>query len=193
MDSWKLNRLRRGSHNLLFLLLGMCAALCLFTGGCGYSFSGSSLPGHIKTIAIPNFINESLDSRIGDEMTRGIQESFLEDNRLKVVRESQADCVLEGRIVKYERRVYSYNASDQPEEYIVAVRIAVVLKDRIKNKDLWSSEALESTATYAASGGSSGSGDGSATNVVLSTETEARERCIANIGQDILANALEQW
>lgn len=177
------------------VLLLIPITICMLMAGCGYSFSGSSLPGHIKSIAVPIFENESLDSRIADEMTRGIQESFLQDNRLSVARESQADCVLEGRILNYERRVYSYNASDQPEEYMVVVRVAVVLKDRIKNKDLWSSEAMEGTATYAASGSGSGSssGDGTESNVVLSNETSARQRCIEIIGQDILANALEQW
>ena len=164
-----------------------------FVPGCGYSFSGSSLPSHIKTIAVPVFENESLDSRIADEATHGIQEYFLEDNRLSVVREAQADCVLEGRILKYERRVFRYNAAEEPEEYIVVVHISATLKDRVKNKDLWSSESISASASYSASGSVSGTDEVSGESAVLATEEAARERVIEILGQDILANALEQW
>ena len=58
--------------------------------------------------------------------------------------------MLEARVVSYERRVYSYTPDQEPQEYIVAITLGVVLKDRVKNKDLWSNEALRATATYSA-------------------------------------------
>jgi hypothetical protein len=167
---------------------GILLAAVLLTSqicGCPYSFSGSSLPSHVKSIAIPVFDNESLDATIADEVTRGLLDHFLEDNRLKVVPESRADCVLEGSVTGYERRVYSYTPNQQPEEYIVVVSISVVLKDRVKNKDLWSDESLQATATYAATAdASAGSAD---------TEDEAREAAVVLLAQDILARTLEQW
>lgn len=168
-------------------LLGLCVGL-LGAGlatGCGYSFSGSSLPGHLKTIAIPVFENQSLDPTIADEVTRGMLDLFLEDNRLKVVRESRADCVLEGEVTHYERRVYSYTSAQEPQEYIVVIKLAVALKDRVKNQDLWSKNDLQATATYAAVAGAQvGQAD---------SETQARELAIKQLGQDILAKSLEQW
>ncbi len=167
-------------------------------GACGYSFSGSSLPGHIHTIAVPIFANETLDAMIADEVTRGMVERFLTDNRLKVVRESGADCVLEGKVVQYERKVYSYTANQEPETYVVVVRIAVVLKDRVKNRDLWADERLEATATYPASGEAEGSsaadteGATSGTHMAAN-ESEARSQAIRLLAQDILARTLEQW
>jgi outer membrane lipopolysaccharide assembly protein LptE/RlpB len=172
---------RRRSPAVLFLLgLGAC-----LTSGCGYSFSGTSLPGHLKTIAIPVFQNESLDPTIADEVTKGLLDLFLEDNRLKVVRESRADCVLEGKVVHYERRVYSYTSNQEPQEYIVVIKLAVVLKDRVKNRDLWSADELQATATYAAATGS--------TVGQAPSEVQARELAIKQLGQDILAKSLEQW
>ncbi|MCK4303636.1 MAG: hypothetical protein KAY24_05300, partial [Candidatus Eisenbacteria sp.] len=40
--------------------------LMLIGLGCPYSFSGSSLPSHIRTIGIPVFENESLDATIAN-------------------------------------------------------------------------------------------------------------------------------
>jgi hypothetical protein len=164
---------------------GIALLATLLAAGCGYSFSGSSLPAHLHTIAVPSFRNESLDPTIADEVTRGISDRFLEDNRLKVAREATADCLLEGRVLYYERKVYGYTADENPETYIVVVRVAVVLKDRVKNRDLWSSDRLEATATYPASG--------AATGGLPASETEARQEAIKTLAQDILAHSLEQW
>ncbi len=166
-------------------LASLAGLAALAATGCGYSFSGSSLPGHLKTIAVPVFENQSLDPTIAEEVTRGLLDQFLEDNRLKVVREARADCVLEGKVTGYQRRVYSYSASQEPQEYIVVIEVAVALKDRVKNQDLWRKDDLRATATYAAVAGTQvGQSD---------SETEARTLAIRQLGQDILAKSLEQW
>ncbi len=159
--------------------------LALYAGGCAYSFSGSSLPGHLRTIAVPIFENETLDALIADEVTQGLIEGFLDDNRLKIARETQADCVLEGTVTYYERKVYSYTPDEVPEQYIVSVTVSAVLKDRVKNADVWTNERLNATATYAAT--PSGSPD------VIDSEDEAREAAISQLTQDVLARTLEQW
>lgn len=166
-------------------VLAVAATLGGLAGGCAYSFSGSSLPGHLRTIAVPTFENETLDALIADDVTQGLIQGFLDDNRLKIAREAQADCVLEGTVAYYERKVYSYTPAQEPEQYIVSVTISVVLKDRVKNTDLWSDENLNATATYAAT--PSGSAE------VIDSEDEAREVAIDKLTQDVLARTLEQW
>ncbi|MBD3235168.1 MAG: hypothetical protein GF330_00500 [Candidatus Eisenbacteria bacterium] len=170
----------RGVFSTVLLALVACA-------GCGYSFSGSSLPGHIRSIAIPVLENESLDATIADEATRSLTDRFLEDNRLKIAGATRADCVLEGTVKRYERKVYSYDASENPEQYIVVIEVAVVLKDRVKNRDLWSDEALQATATYAADE-AAGKDDPNRT-----AEEEARLEALELLAQDVLARTLEQW
>jgi hypothetical protein len=162
------------------------AAVLILAAGCGYSFSGSSIPSYLHTIAIPSFVNQSLDPTIADQVTRGVSDRFLEDNRLKLAREGTADCLLEGKVLSYERKVYSYTPDQNPETYIVVVRISVVLKDRVKNRDIWSTDRLEATATYPASGAATGSG-------LPSNEDEARLAAIQTLSQDILAHSLERW
>ena len=74
----------------------------------------------------------------------------------------------------------------------MVVTISCVLKDRVKNKDLWSSDHLEATATYDATGGSI-AGAGGSDGAVFASEEEARAEAIKLLALDILAKALEQW
>jgi len=173
-------------------------AVALLAASCGYSFSGTSLPGHIQSIAIPVFQNETLDATIASEVTRGISDRFVQDNRLKLAREANADCVLEGKITRYERNVYSYTGAQEPEAYIVVVRMAVVLKDRVKNRDLWADDALTASATFPATGASlapasSGATETAGAGGLPESEEQARQAAIRDLAQDILARTLEQW
>ncbi|MBD3336718.1 MAG: hypothetical protein GF355_14495, partial [Candidatus Eisenbacteria bacterium] len=148
----------------------LTAALILGFGiltGCGYSFSGSSLPSHIKTLAIPILENETLDYQVADEATEALVERFISDNRLKVVPLSQADAVLDGSVVSYENKVYSYTRDETPEQYIVVIKLSLEFADRVKNREIWKDEALTASAVYAPGGAVSGA---------LTTEEEARDR-----------------
>jgi hypothetical protein len=84
--------------------------LCLLCG-C-YSFRGSSLPSHIKTLEIPVVENRTLEVVLIEELTTALTDRFVADNRLKVVQRS-GDAVLEGVITGYENRVFGFNDEEQ--------------------------------------------------------------------------------
>lgn len=171
--------LRRRVHLSTAFTLLVCAA------GCGvYSFSGSSLPSHIKTIAVPIFDNESLEFAVANEATEGVTQRFLQDNRLKVVGEGRADCVLEGTVRGYENKVHNYSADQQPEDYIVVIRFAATLRDAVKNREIWKDEGITVSAVYSVtSSDPGGPGD----------EASARAKAIRDLAEDILARTMEQW
>jgi outer membrane lipopolysaccharide assembly protein LptE/RlpB len=164
------------------------AALLLLpalVAGCGiYSFSGSSLPSHIKTIAVPIMENKTLDYQVANEATEAITQRFIQDNRLKVVGEGRADCVLEGEISSYENKVYNYSASQSPEDYIVVIRVAATLRDAVKNREIWKQDPITVSAVYSVVPGSAQE---------LKTEADARRKAIQNLAEDVLARTMEQW
>ncbi len=161
------------------------AGLLLLFCGCGlYSFSGSSLPPHIKTIAVPILGNETLESNIANEVTEAITQRFIQDNRLKIVGENRADCVLEGRVVAYENKVHNYSASQTPEDYIVVLRLALTLRDVVKNRDLWKDDAVTVSAVYSVVPGR---------EQALTDEPTARQKAIRDLAEDVLARTMEQW
>jgi hypothetical protein len=151
---------------------------------CGYSFSGSALPAHVKTIGIPVFQNDTLEYGVEKELTDRVTEAFIQDNHLKVVGEHEADAVLVGRIIGYENKVFSYTGSQTAEEYIVKIRIAVSLKDQVANKELWKDDSLERTATYAVV---------DRPGKPAMTEQDGRQAAIQDLSDVIISRTLEEW
>jgi hypothetical protein len=161
------------------------ALAALSLAGCGlYSFSGSSLPSHIKTIAVPIPRNETLEYEVANEVTAAVTQRFIQDGRLKVVGEKRADCVLEARITAYENKVHNYSAAQNPEDYIVVLRIAANLRDTAKNRDIWKDEQITVSAVYSVGGNQ---------DQPLTDEKGARAKAIADLAEDILARTMEQW
>jgi len=161
----------------------VCGALLLSLVSCTYSFSGSSLPGHIKTIAVPTFGNETLQPGLEREATEAVTQVFLDDSRLDIAGSGSADALVEGRVLSYDHSVFGIGEGETAQEYRVTIRFAVVVKDRVKGKDLYSNDAMLAQSTYSVSA----RGDEPA------NEDEAREEAIRKAAEDILSHTLEEW
>ena len=100
----------------------------------------------------------------------------------KLASDTTADSRLEGEVVSYENKVNNYSADRVPIDYIVVIKVAIELRDQVKNRTLWEDAGLISTATYAP-GSSSGA----------TTEEEARQTAIDDLANDVAPKTLEQW
>jgi outer membrane lipopolysaccharide assembly protein LptE/RlpB len=156
------------------------AALALLLSGCFYTVR-NSVPGHIKSIAVPVFQNQSLQPAIEDELTKRVIDRFQSDNHLAIAEARDADALVEGRVTGYDNRVYRFNEQEQAQEYIVLLTMDVTVKDREKNKDLWSQEGIRTSATYVISGPQA------------RTEAQARTDAIAQAADIILSRTVEGW
>ena len=163
----------------------LALAVALAAAGCGlYSFSASRLPGHIKTVAIPVFENVTPEPGLEQEVTQAVTAEFVRDNTLRVVPESRADSGLYGRVIRYQNRVFGYNAQAQTEEYEVVIEVQVEFKDLVKRKTLWKEEALLGRTTY----------------FVVATvgqapkdEVTGRTEAIRNLASDLLNRTVRSW
>jgi len=158
-------------------------AVGLLVLGCSYSFSGSSLPSHVKTIAIPTVENETLEPGLSQEVTTGLIDAFVKDGRLKLASERQANSRLEARITGYESKVRNYDAGQNPVDYIVVLTMSLALRDQVKSRELWRDDAIQRTAVYVPGGATGGAG----------TEIEARAEAIAALATDVVGRTMEQW
>jgi hypothetical protein len=149
--------------------------------GC-YSFSGSSLPAHIETVAIPTFANDTLEPALGRALTDAVVEVFLNDGRLRIGSVSSAHAVVEGKATAYDNRVFGLGDTDAAEEYRVTLRASIRIKDRVKGKDLWADESMVIFQNYRLDG----TGE-------FSSESAARDEVIRRIAEDVLDKTLEEW
>jgi hypothetical protein len=161
--------------SLLMLVLALGA-------GCSHYGFSSSAQTHIKTIAIPILGNETLEYGAEIGVTDALIEQFTTDNTLRVVGEDEADSILRGAVVAYERPVVSYDAGGNPQEYKVRVVASLVYEDVTRTSTVWEGE-VEGWAVYSDSGGAN----------ELTTEDEARDVAFEKLAEDVLAKTVQGW
>ncbi|MDH3253187.1 MAG: LPS assembly lipoprotein LptE, partial [Ignavibacteria bacterium] len=82
---------------LLVPVIAALTGLLLMANGC-YSFTGASVPSHLKTLAIPLVDDQSGfgEPNLRETFTTTLIRAFTNDNTLQVADRGAADAVLEG-------------------------------------------------------------------------------------------------
>jgi len=156
------------------------ALLFLIICRCGYSAS-PSLSSNIKRIYIPTFENETTRYGIEQDLTRVVGEAFATDNRLTVVSERDADVMLRGVIVRYEKGAFTFDRAATVDEYRVSISISVVLEDLAEGKILWEDDTMNAWEAY------------NETEEEAANEDEATARVMITLANDIVSRTLEGW
>ncbi len=155
----------------------------IFFPRCGYySFSGSSLPSNIRTIAIPLFENKTTEFGVPEDITDALINEFTQDNTLKVVDRRAADSVIEGTILSIREQAGAYNQQEQVKEIRIYVRITAKFEDLKKNNVIWEEEITQ-WGTY--NPDSSGEEN--------STRQDAIGEAIEKIVTEILNKSISGW
>jgi outer membrane lipopolysaccharide assembly protein LptE/RlpB len=115
--------------------------LCLSAlAGCGYHFAGREqiLPGHIATIAIPIFRNDTTKPFLESNLTNQVRSRFSRFSGVELVEPDEPyEGRLLGRITSYEVRASAFDALDNIIEYKITMQVEVVLKQAETGKILW--------------------------------------------------------
>lgn len=159
-------------------------AVACAAGSCAYTTSPALLPSHLKTIAIPVFENATTEYTLEREVTDAVIARFVQDNHLKVVDQRSANAVLRGRITLYKNAVFGFSQAAQAQEYRVTISLAVVFKDQVKNRELWSEENLIKTANYYVV---------DTPGSTARTELDGRKEAITKLAEEIVARSVQGW
>jgi hypothetical protein len=162
------------------ILCKLLAAVPLVVSlACGYK-AGSLLPGHIKKIYIPAFENETTRYGIEQELTAQVIDVFTSDNRLSVVSEGEADAMLRGVIVGYQKGALTFDRAQTVDEFKIELTVAVEFEDLRDGKVLWKEDDFRVWESYVAGGDDD-------------SEEKALTAAIATVAGDILSRTLEGW
>ncbi len=153
-------------------------------GACAYSTSPALLPSHVKTIAIPEFENETSEYLLEREITEAVIQRFVADNHLRIVDERVANSVLRGTVEAYRNSVFGIGADTRSNEYRVTIVVSVVYKDVVKNREIWSEEDLVRTANYYVE---------TVPGQTAQTELDGRKAAIAKIADEIISRSVQGW
>jgi hypothetical protein len=161
------------------VLTATCLSSLILLASCSiYSFSGSTLPPHIKTVEIPIFENSTLEPGINDEITAELSREVLK-SQLRPA-DQNADATISGTVTKYENRPHTFGAGGADvtvEQYIVRVTANVEFFDNKKNETIYKGTV---------------SGDGV---YLFDSEDEAtgRIKAIQNLVERIIQNSVQMW
>jgi outer membrane lipopolysaccharide assembly protein LptE/RlpB len=154
-------------------------AVFLITQACGYS-ARALLPSHIKKVYIPTFENETGRYGIEQSITTSVTEAFVTDGRLSVVSEGEADAMLRGVIVKYEKGPLTFDRAQTVDEFKLEVTVTVEFEDLRESKVLWKEDRFRAWKSFKE--GEAGAG-----------EDEALQAAVATLASDIVSRTVEGW
>jgi hypothetical protein len=149
--------------------------------GCGiYTFSGSTLPPHLKTVDIPLFANQSLIPGVAEEITDALTQKIVSMNLLRIA-SGRGDATIRGRVVEYTNTPRTYGTSGARQvtvsEYIVRITADIEFVDNKSNANLFkgrvTGEGIYSFQTQ--------------------TEADGRKTAEKDVVEQVLQKSVQSW
>ena len=161
------------------LVLLVIAAL----SGCGYSLRGT-LPGHLRTIAVPTFTNRTSEPGVENFLTRAVVEAFSTNGRLRVVSPEAADSILDGEVTGYELQSVAFDPSANVRQYRLLVTMNLRYRDVRDEKLLFERKGYQERADFRVAG---------AVSDTIAREQGALRTAAVDIARAIVAFTLERF
>ncbi|NMW21348.1 MAG: LptE family protein [Chlorobiaceae bacterium] len=155
--------------------------VAVFLQGC-YSFSGTSIPPHLKTIAIP-VIDDRSGAGIAQfraELTRGVVNKIESQSPLRFTPSmASADANLEGTIISFSDMPSQLSSkTERALTNRITLIVQVTMTDRVKKKPMFSQSFVGFADYYAGN---------------YAAEQEAIRSCEVQIIDDIFNRVVSGW
>jgi hypothetical protein len=160
----------------------VCIAVCaVVLSGCMYSFTGASVPSHLKTVAIPLVDDQSGFGEPGlrETFTRELIDLFNTDNSLQVADKGTADAILEGAIVTIADAPSVVTQGEQVSKRRITMTVHFKFQDMKLRKKIWEKN-LSNWGDYDSGGG-------------LSQRQVGVQEAMRKISEDVLLETVSGW
>lgn len=133
MISQKIKNLKLAVVLFVYFLFVVVTAIN-FTSCCAYSFTGASVPQHLKTIAIPIADDRSgaAEQNLRENLTQKLIQRFIDDNTLQVAERTNANAVLECTVISVLDNPAIVSAGESVTSRRVTIAVKVVYRDLVK-------------------------------------------------------------
>lgn len=175
-------------HNFKGRTLKDARLICLFLtllivnfGCCPYSFTGASVPEHLRSVAIPVADDRSGfgESGLRELFTNKLTQKFIDDNTLRVADRVNANSSLDCIISSFTDAPAVITAGENVQTRRLTISVQVVFKDLVKRKNIFE-------RTFSNYGDYPAQGD-------LSQRKAAIEVALERITEDILLATVSGW
>lgn len=174
---------------IILRFLPVLAAFAL--AGCAGYQQGPIKPtpmANVKTIAVPSFKNDTLETRVEVQLANSIIKQIQQDGTYRIVDEKSADAILEGTIEeirrKPERSVQGNTLLSR--EYSLIMRVNYRIMDRVKGVEL-AHRTVQGRTTFFVSGSNALAAD------VLQDERQALPLAAEDLAVRLVSQISEGW
>ena len=165
------------------LSLSVCTATVLLgLTGCPYSFTGASVPKHLRTIAIPLVDDQSGFGEAGlrERFTTELTNLFINDNSLEVTERNTADSILEGVLTAVSDAPAVVGQGESVSKRRITMTVKFTYQDMKMRKKLWE-KSFSQWGDYESGGG-------------LTSQRDAGLReAMRRVTEDILLETVSGW
>jgi hypothetical protein len=153
----------------------------LMLTGCAYSFTGASVPPHLKTIGIPLVDDQSGFGEPGlrEKFTTEITNLFIVDNSLQVADRTGADALLQGVITSVTDAPAVVEQGEQVSKRRITMSVRFTFQDMKLRKKVWE-KSFSNWGDYESGGG-------------ISQRQTGLTEAIRKITEDILLETVSGW
>lgn len=150
---------------------------------CSYSFTGASVPKHLQTIAVPNFIDNSGkgESDLDTRFTYQTIQKFINDNSLKIADKKNADAIIDCTITRFTELPASISGEETIDNMRITITVKVIYRDLVEKKKIFE-QTFSNHYDYSNSGGN-----------FQEARTEAIDTVIDMVSEDILLGVVANW
>ena len=164
----------------------------LSTSGCGYALAGrgNTLPADIRTIGIPDLVNQSSEPDIDGVLTRALRTEFQGKGRYVVRPEGTGvDALLTGRVTSVIFQPVAFTPEGQGQRYQVIVTAAIEFRDVKRDQVLWSNPSFVARDEYAITTGTTATDP----NALFRQDTTALDRLARSFARTVVTSIFEAF
>jgi hypothetical protein len=176
-------------------LAALVTLVSVSAAGCGYSTRSLSYSKSTKIFIKPfeNQVDLNINSDLSDKnpyriyrpgmevnVTNAVINRFMVDGYLKVVsKEDQADLILSGALINYDKQPLRYDQrSENVEEYRANIIVNISLEDVVNSKKAWTENGFVGYKEYALTGPKAKSEESAINDAVEDLATRIVERTV---------------
>ncbi len=163
------------------ILLFIIFIMINFGACCVYSFTGASVPPHIKNISILPAVDRSGsgEPELAAQFTNKLTQKFIDDNTLRVANKANADASLDCTITSLTDAPSVVAAGENVTTRRITITVQATYKDLVKRKTIFD-KSFSNYGDYPANGG-------------ISERQTAIATAIDRITDDILLDTVSGW
>lgn len=166
--------------NKIFILTLLFTTV--FISGCSYSFTGASMPTHLKTFFIATVDDRtgsaepSLREKLRDKQTQ----KFISDNTITLASRNNADLIFDIYITGFTDTPSTITSGENVQSRKITITVNVTCKDMIK-KAKYFEQSFSSYTDYKPSG------------AIMVARNQAIEESLDKIAEDIVLKTVSNW